>query len=1397
MHCLTPDPPVPHAYRLAADYEAILLSRAEPVAGPGAAGASGMIGKALRASGRSIRLPSRRGLVSFAQLSLFLLIVVVILAFAGARWIHANAEDLIYGLIERNSDYDRDRVSFMQPRLRWKGLGIGLLLPQLRIDEHEFGDLSIFAAPLRLLTNVNEALVRIELEDFFGDIIFDQTGGLNFKGLHLQPNLGLGSMHESSSPQLALNLLEIDQAIELRELRLIDPYNNLNTALSDGYFRYDASDAHLQAQTKLITDWGVEAEFDMDLAKKQSGLQGHFGLEVSTLDLERIPTPLLSAFKVRPSGTLDEARIQVTLDNRGNARADINFPGSSKIFLRHRETGYSSNLEVAAIHFNASRRKEGFLLAAELRLAAEPNSSVSPKINGELLFLAETDAESLDLSESGGDRDVEPFQQTGMALLLPEVDRLQPGPAKISGQGISLPAMQQFARTILPALEQRLRGLGGISLKEGHLKRWQLQFDERSDPSWSFDGSIERMSAAIGGDHPGSIEDISALLRVEPNRASVFVNSEAVRIDFPTVFEKPLPAIATRGLIELEIDAGANYFEAEIPFWGFYSLDASADFRGQVHFSPEQGPEVDIRGEFTVPELAILESFYPYRAVPEGLSDWLREADMRGRADNGMLVLRGPLRSFPFEGDAGELRIDADVHLEQIRYTGDWPLLRGASGTVSIADGGFEMALPQGFSHITEARDAAGAGDARGAGPKTELRDIFVDIDSIHGPINLVRASLTAAGDASELFNFARRGPLAGQLGPFVQDAVGSGPVEAVIEELVVPLHDGDRIEFRGNLNFTGTRAESEKLLLKADDIRGRLDFSRDKYRVKDMSMQVFGGDFRVDATSDDSAGRRGQTRLEVVAEGSADPARILKNYSIPGWHRLSGEAAWKAVFDILKKPEDASPRVRLTATSNLKGLRVNLPKPLTKTVFRGIPFRLDVLLDNAGEDRTLEAEYGDLVSVHMVHDANNININRGHAHFGPMAGSKLRLPRGRLFRITGSMEEIDADGWLDFIDEVEALPSPPVKPPKVAARLNTWPYSVENLEAEKIEYLGLRWRGLQADVETRGNYYRSTFSAEQAGGRADIPRDSALGLPVFARLKYLDFDDLEPVAQEAEPPAEVPPLDMKIDEIVFQGSFIENLDVDLVPVSGGMETSRLSFSNKGLKASGRGSWRQASKRGGVAHDTSKISLDVELKDLGRAWYGMTGDGDVFEGGSGRSLIELSWDHSLFDPDFSEIIGNINVNVKNGRILFINPVAAKVLNLLLVTQWFKGLDGESGLLFSELEANMILRDSSLHQQRTQISSDLAFIDIKGKTNVTDETLEVKAFVSPPIAAALPTTGLLLGGVPGLLGGFLLQGLSSLFGGGEERSGLFYDVGGTWDEPEFILSEPPEDDTFQR
>ena len=267
-----------------------------------------------------------------------------------------------------------------------------------------------------------------------------------------------------------------------------------------------------------------------------------------------------------------------------------------------------------------------------------------------------------------------------------------------------------------------------------------------------------------------------------------------------------------------------------------------------------------------------------------------------------------------------------------------------------------------------------------------------------------------------------------------------------------------------------------------------------------------------------------------------------------------------------------------------------------------------------------------------------------------------------------------------------------------------------------------------------------------------------------------------------------MPPLDVKIDELVFQGFFIENFDINLVPVSNGMETRRLSFSNRGLKATGQGSWMQASKRGGgAAHDSSRISLNLELNDLGRAWYGMTGDGDVFEGGKGRSLIQLSWDDNLFDPEFSEIVGSINVNAESGRLLFINPVAAKVLNLLLVTQWFKGLDGNAGLLFSKLESNMILRDSSLHQQRTQISSDLAFINIQGNANVTEETFNLKALVSPPIAAALPATGLLLGGVPGLLGGFLLQGLNKLFSDDSDRSGLLYDITGTWDDPEFALS----------
>ena len=1334
-----------------------------------------------------------------AQLVLFIAIISTVVTFTGLRWVYDSVEDKIYDLIERKSDYSRDRVSFGHARPSWKDFRIGLLLPELRIDGHEFGDIGIFFDPFRLLTGADKALVKIELKDFSGEILFDQTGGLNFKGLQLQPNLGLGNMHQGDAPWLALNLLEIDQEIELRELRVLDPSNNFSAALSDGTFRFDADDARLRAQAKLVTDWGVEAEFDMDLAKRQTGLVGYFGLEVSALDLAEIPTPFLSAFKVQPSGTLDKARLRIALDDRGNARADINFPASSKILLRHRETGYSSDLEVVAINFNARRQRGGLLLSSELRLAADANSSMPPKINGELFFVTggAGSGSAPDTEQPPGDETSEPLRQLGMSLLLPYIDNLEPGPAKISGQNISLPAMQQLARTILPALEQRLRGLGAISLRQGFLRHWQLQFDEQRDPDWSFNGSIDGISAAIDGPHPGMIEDISAQLRIEPNRGRVFVNADAVRIDFPTVFDRPLPALAIRGLIELDVGADAVSFTAEIPFWELHSLDASADIRGQLRFHPEQGLEVDLNGEFQLPDLAILESFYPYRAVPEGLAEWLHDAEIRGRADNGTLVMRGPMRSFPFERGPGELRLDADVILERIHYTEGWPLLRDAYGKFSISDGGVQLALPQGFSHITEAPDASG-GNADPQSPKTRVRDILIEVDRILGPTHIMRGSMTAAGDISELLGFARRGPLSEELGPFVQDAVGRGPVEAVIEDLTVPLHDPDRLRVRGHLNLAETRVESKNLLLKVDDIDGRIDFTRYDYRAKDLRMRIFGNDFKVNASSDDKARRKGQTRIEIVAEGLADPAVILKNYALPGWHRLSGKTAWRAVFDVVKKPADASPRVRLVATSDLRGVKVNLPAPLAKTVFRGIPLRLDLLLENAGEERALEVQYGDLLSLRMVHDPDNININRGHARFGPAPISKLGLPQGRIFRVTGSMKELDVDGWLDFIDEVQAQPTPPVRPPQVPAQINTWPYSAENLRAEHIEYLGFKWRGLKADIKTRGNYYHGTFSSEQAGGSADVPRSPDLGLPVFARLEYLDFDDLESVGEEAEPLGEVPPLDVKIDELVFQSAFIENLDVNLVPVNGGMETRRFSFSNKGLKARGQASWRRASRRAARAtHDTSKVSINLDYTDLGRAWYGLTGDGDVFEGGSGNSKVELSWDHSLFDPEFSEITGDLSFNASDGRLLIINPVAAKALNLLLVTQWFKGLDAAAGLLYSKIEAKMKLRDSSLHQERTRITSDLALIDIQGKTNVVEETLDLKAFVNPPISAALPAGGYLLGGVPGLLGGLLLQGLTNLLSDDDERSGLLYDVGGTWDEPLFVLSDPSESEAPRR
>ncbi len=166
--------------------------------------------------------------------------------------------------------------------------------------------------------------------------------------------------------------------------------------------------------------------------------------------------------------------------------------------------------------------------------------------------------------------------------------------------------------------------------------------------------------------------------------------------------------------------------------------------------------------------------------------------------------------------------------------------------------------------------------------------------------------------------------------------------------------------------------------------------------------------------------------------------------------------------------------------------------------------------------------------------------------------------------------------------------------------------------------------------------------------------------------------------------------------------------------------------------------------------------------------------------------FSLAWNAAPYQVSLAALKGQLDVNMKNGRILSIEPGFGRVLGVLAMAQWLKRLQldfsdiYEEGLTFNTIKGRFDLQDGKAITNNLVVDAVPAKITITGNTDLVGRTVDHIVNVAPKSADALPIAGTIMGKVAKLLARSLT---------GDEHEGFLfgsqYLVKGAWGEAQII------------
>lgn len=417
-------------------------------------------------------------------------------------------------------------------------------------------------------------------------------------------------------------------------------------------------------------------------------------------------------------------------------------------------------------------------------------------------------------------------------------------------------------------------------------------------------------------------------------------------------------------------------------------------FEGHWHDDPALSlGAVETQGRFARASLNAIHRYLPLE-VDADARDWMSTGLVQGQLLGAGFVLRGDLAAFPFgdEPEKGHFYVGGplkDAIIDYVPSTPDslgWPRLEGLNGLASLT--GVDLRVQADAGSVTP-----------GDGPAIALNRVLARIPNIEdNAILSVEGQSSAPATAYLALN--RHSPLGGLLDNALDEARADGTWNVPLW-LNVPLYDTDETTVSGSVVFNGGTFQLDSVMPVMSGVNGQLDFSDTGIRSQGVKATALGGALAI------SGGLGGDNKNLVIA-GEASSQAIARFAGLSNDVGLEGRAAYRV--EVERTPAG---RYDIALTSNLKGMRIDLPSPLGK--FADESKELEAQWAPLGQGRAqLQVRIGNDIRMDMRRDP---AVKGAYFNRAVMAlNQPLSLPDAGM-NIDVRYPALDLDAWLALMD--------------------------------------------------------------------------------------------------------------------------------------------------------------------------------------------------------------------------------------------------------------------------------------------------------------------------------------------------------------------------------------------
>jgi uncharacterized protein (TIGR02099 family) len=891
------------------------------------------------------------------------------------------------------------------------------------------------------------------------------------------------------------------------------------------------------------------------------------------------------------------------------------------------------------------------------------------------------------------------------------------------------------------------------------------------------EATIHDLHFASVGDTPG-LEGFAAHLLGDANGYALrFDQNAPMRFLWPTGFGAP-------HVVRLSGDAVVwrdelSGWRAATPALRIAGTGYGADVRGGLWFQGDgTRPVIDIAADIDDAHIPVAKRFWPRHVMSPQVVKWLDTALIDGVVAGGRAVVSGDLDHWPFKQQAGTPAqgvFDARATLRGavIAFHPDWPQTTRMDADVAFIGNGFSVGGKAMLAEVGVREFSAGIAD---------YGDSQLDIDA------------RADADAARLLDLLKRSPLQREHGATMAKLSASGPASTRFS-LRQPLKqhgakgriDGE-IELRGvrlaesewKLAFSGVQGkgrydqdgfDAEGLLAQYDRHEGRLSLRAGPGHVRDR-RQGFEAELEAAMTTEDLLGRSAD--LAWLKPHVAGRSRWVAAISIPA--AVPSAPAAKAGRAAVRPPPGEGTRqiTRLQLRSDLVGTALALPAPMDKAAGTALPSTIDLALPVDKGD--IAIALGQRLALRARHTQGQLGIR---AAFG--TDQVAEAPPASGLVLGGRAPTLDALGWVALM--------------RGGSGGGALPLRRVDVVVDRLHLLGGQFPDTRLQLSPAGPMLNALLDGPALAGGLQVPEGE--GGAISGRLQRLHWRPAPAApsvpALAAAPanneinPANIPAIQLRVDDLRLASASLGEAQFRSRPTATGMEIVQFQTRAPKRRLDLAGEW---SGRGAAAR--TRLAATLASEDFG-ALMSDAGLGTRIAGGKGDMRFDAAWPGSPMAFRLASLEGRLQVAVKDGRLVEVEPGGTgRVLGLLSLAQLPRRLTLDfrdffsKGFAFNRFEGTVLFGAGSARSDDLAIDGPAATINIRGAADLRAQTFDQTIEVLPKAGNLLTAVGAIAGGPVGAAVGAVANAvLQKPLGQATAKN---YRVTGPWKDPKVEVIE---------